>query len=214
MHDDLSKQYLKAMGVTIWEPRELDSAETTADGVPLQPTAQPPVPSPAQQPITETATTAQSPVKPSLPVAVSSATQDYLSALGNTPVSLTQTRQGDLLLVLEPPLLSAEDTSLLTAMLKAINYDISQQSLACMDLTATETLSAVLPMIKPKLVIIMAVHNGNAALLDNHRAGVHRAEWSTVPLAITIHPKELIADAANKRPAWEDLKQVKAHLDA
>ncbi len=202
-----SKQYLKAMGITVWEPRGQQPAQQVPQPVP-QPVAHEVAPQTSVTPLISEAATS----KGGLPVACSTDTNAYLNALAETPVMLSQSQPGDLLLVVEPPALTGEGTALLSAMLKAIQYDITTQSIATLDASSAQTLSTVVRQTGPKMVIVMVCHRGNSASLHTHRAALHQPGWADVPVAITIHPHELLADPANKRPAWEDLKRVKARL--
>ena len=195
-----SKQYLKAMGITVWEPRGQQPEPAAVAPATAAVPAQPAELSPAQSGAT---------VIPACGTPV----KTYVNALAETPVVLTGASQGSLLLVIEPPALTGEATALLTAMLGAIQCDLAAQSIATISSAATQSLSSAVQQTAPQIIIVMAAHHGNAGSLDNHRAALHQPQWASCPVAITIHPHELLADPANKRPAWEDLKRVKARLD-
>ena len=199
MQSPRSIQYLRAMGITVWEPRSRQSASLPETGGFAATTV-------SAQP---TESVGNATVMPACGTPVAT----YLSVLADTPVVLAGHGRGDLLLVIEPPALSGEATGLLTAMLGAIQCDIASQSIATISAAATQTLSSAVQQTAPQIMVVMAAHHGNAGSLDNHRAEVHQPPWSPCPVVITMHPHELLADPTNKRPAWEDLKRVKARLD-
>ena len=140
---------------------------------------------------------------------------DIGERLKNTAVNLTNTASGRMLLVLEhEPTAAALD--LLSAMLKAIDTEIQNQSLAIMtESTKADSLTTVAGSVQPALVVVMASlpDGASAAGLAVHRQTHYSYPWLPAPLAITLHPQALLDDKNAKRPAWEDLKRVKAFLD-
>ncbi len=53
---------------------------------------------------------------------------------------------------------------------------------------------------------------GTTQGIGSLRGTVHR--WRGIPLVATYHPSAVLRDANLKRPVWEDLKRLKALLDA
>lgn len=203
MQPDLQKQYLKAMGITCWEPRhgsshrsgETSSGATAASGSgPVQVAAD------------------QAVVAAALPQACQTPVTAYLGNLIDAPVTIAQQGSGELLLVLEPPALQPAGYELLTAMLNAIDIDIAQQCIVQLTPEGEQSLASVTAQASPAMLVIMAGLGGALSSLNKHRASLHRAGWFGGALAVTIHPQELIIDPSHKRPAWEDLKRVKATL--
>ena len=183
-----SHQYLKAMGITAWASRDAEVAVAS----------DPP-------------TSVQS--KAMLPVACDLSAGDYISALCSAPIELVQFGAGRLLLITEPPVLVGDDNQLLVKMLGAIGLDFAAQNIARLSEGGATNTTSLVEKLQPDLLLVMAVCRGSATLLDPHRADHHVLPGTTVSLAITLHPTELTQQAELKRPAWEDLKRVKAVLD-
>lgn len=178
--------YLKAMGITAWVPRDADKDSTGSVAAPEA--ATPPIVSQLSLPI-------------------------YLNLLAETACEPVQTSGGDLLLVIEPPSLNTHDMELLGKMLGAIQLELASQSIVTLSADGSVSVRELLLHCQPKMVLVMAGCGGNAAIIDSHRQRHHKPEWCQASLAITHHPAELISLPELKRPAWEDLKRVKAALD-
>lgn len=234
MPTDLSRRYLKAMGIESWQHRQsrpLDARPLAETAVASERLAV------AQSAVaietSETASTAQTPANQraavTAPSTIAACRADNLDTLlANAPVNLTATGeqrgQGSLLLVLEQALSDA-GAELLTAMLKAINIDRATLPVATMIRTTdaneaasanAEPLTAVCERFRPAVVVVMAGLDDSARLndLDTHRAAPHRFGWLNAQVVVTLHPQVLLDNPNGKRPAWEDLKRVKALLDA
>lgn len=193
---DVNRQYLHAMGIESWELRAGDS---DIDVI-------------SQQPASVAA------AKPLAQAGV----DGYLQSLAESPVTMTNSVQNSILVLLEAPVLSVPGAELLTSMFKAINVDLSLQSLgylaevdnpASQSVAPASTLSAVAGAIQPAMIMVMINLQTDIDALAAHRASLHSVGWASAPVAITLHPHELLEDPANKRHAWEDLKQVKAALN-
>lgn len=187
-------QYLKVMGITAWTPRSQADAAAPAESV------------------AHSVAPAQSPAA-AVPVAHQMAVSAYLQQLGDTPATPLHGTGGRLLLVIEPPALTAADTELLTKMLAAINLDAGAQELACLSTDGPLTLRELVARQQPEMVLVMVGCGGNAASIDQHRAQHAQPEWCGCRVALSHHPCDLNAQANLKRPAWEDLKRIKAVLD-
>ena len=140
---------------------------------------------------------------------------DIGERLKNTRVKLSNTAAGRMLLVLEHILTPAAQ-DLLSAMLKAIDIEIHSQPLAIVtDSPEADSLAAVTASVQPAIVVVMALLPDGASVseLAVHRQAHQSYPWFPGPVAITLHPQALLDDKNAKRPAWEDLKQVKAFLD-
>lgn len=194
-----AQQYLKAMGITAWAPRHGgdNAAITTASDLPPLPQ----VPSSEKtQPVAS-------------PVAHLTAPAQYLGQLGNALVTPVRANGGGLLLITEPPVLTPADTALLSKMLAAINLDLASQGLAGLSAEGAVSVRDLVQQLQPQMLLTMVLSGNNAAGIDAHRAQHHQPDWCSCAVAITHHPLDLNRQAELKRPAWEDLKRVKAVLD-
>lgn len=229
MPTDLSRQYLRAMGIESWQHRQSQPlVENAVDSEPLV-SAETAVTldGSATSETTSAAPTTSALTAPALTAIAACRVGNLDSLLANAMVNVMATDerqgQGSLLLVLERALSDAA-AELLTAMLKAINIDRSLLPVATMhhaaDVNATsetaESLAAVCERISPAVVVVMAELEDSARLndLDTHRASLLRFGWLNAQVAVTLHPQVLLDNPNGKRPAWEDLKRVKALLDA
>jgi len=243
---NVSRQYLKAMGIDCWVPRKdnVDNHSSGADasgqgnaatdlrGQPENPA--PPGHGPAASGNERSINVARQtpePVAPAMadlppwvrdqqPIAQCppSALDTLLAECRVVVADQVATSADDarpMLLVLERDLTSpAED--LLAAMLKAIKVDrLSQYAATVSQTAAAKALADVCGQLHPSLVLVMATVSDSTALseLEFHRSELHRFGWLDVPVAITLHPQVLLENPQGKRPAWEDLKRVKAFLD-
>lgn len=123
---------------------------------------------------------------------------------------------GDMLLVLDRELTTPSE-ELLVAMLKAIGIDRHSQPTAILSWSANggESMNDVCVRVKPAIVLVMAMLTDSRVLaeLDTHRQQLFRFPWLSAPVVVTLHPQALLENPDGKRPAWEDLKKVKAILD-
>ncbi|MBD3242597.1 MAG: uracil-DNA glycosylase, partial [Chitinivibrionales bacterium] len=71
-------------------------------------------------------------------------------------------------------------------------------------------------IIQPKCLLLLG-RTAAGAVLDRHEAlGKLRREehvYRGIPAFVTYHPAALLRNAEYKRPAWEDLKRLKAKLE-
>lgn len=206
-------QYLQAMGINSWVCRDAQPVEHPVhSGETNGPPAE------------TTAPAAVAPVEIPEQRAQSIATwagSDLEELTGSQRVTLDRVvESGKLLLVVERTLTLPEE-DLLSAMLKAIHVDRLAQSIATVvqttgtQLPGTESMSELCARLTPSIVVVMATlsDSQNVSELDDHRKALHQFAWLNVPVAITLHPQVLLDNPQGKRPAWEDLKRVKAFLD-
>ena len=141
--------------------------------------------------------------------------ESFLQSFSDKPVLTVRVANARLLLLLEAPKLEAAGQELLKSMLKAIEFDFDEQCLGYFEPleTATGNVRSFVGNVQPAVIIVMANFIQSADELARYRAGLHRLPWINAPVAVTMHPNALIRDSALKRPAWEDLKRVKALLD-
>ncbi len=72
-------------------------------------------------------------------------------------------------------------------------------------------------LLEPRIVLCVGRVAAQALLGTGEGIGRLRGrflEWEGIPLLATYHPSALLRDESLKRPAWEDLKALKAFLDA
>jgi len=178
-------QYLKAMGITSWVAR--DSA------------------APA---VSESASESRD-----LPLANAHAVSDYLEQLADVRVAKLQQGAGSVLLLVEPPLLTEADKSLLAKMLAAIGLELESQSIASLTVAGEITVPELISVQQPDIVLLMVGSGDAPAAIEPYRVSHQVPPWSKAAIATTYHPADLIRYPALKRPAWEDLKRVKVVLD-
>lgn len=183
---DVARQYLKAMGIESWESRSVEVAVAqSSDSTPA---------------------TAQ----------WQGATQydpgSFVSHLAQATVAESTLSPTQILVVLEAPALESESQTLLASMLKAINVDLAQQTVVNLQSAGSETVESVAGTVKPKIILLMAQLQNDLSELAVLRDGPFKAPWTTASIALTLHPAVLLNQPDLKRPAWEDLKRVKAVL--
>ena len=75
-------------------------------------------------------------------------------------------------------------------------------------------------MLKPKFILCVGNVSARALLKTNERVGHLRGKFTdyaagdlTIPLFVTYHPSALLHSDTYKRPAWEDLKLLRAKIE-
>jgi len=110
-------------------------------------------------------------------------------------------------------MLSDACTALLESMFKAIELNNSQWRHAG-SAAPTETgisLSAI-GASALKAVVLMLQTGGNTNGLAQLRTMKHQVAGLEAPVMVTFHPQDLLDNPDAKRPAWEDLKQLRRWL--
>ncbi len=190
------RQYLKAMGIDLWERRDLEV--TTA---------------PVNQAPTETLepTSRATAVTNKTPAACSPA--ELTALLPGLHIAVGQMRQGvELLVVTESPEPAGESIKLLGSMFGAIKIDAAGRMQATVSDASSNTLQTVALKVKPKAIVLMLGSNGNINALDQLRGQQHQLPSLNSFAIVTFHPQDLIDNAEVKRPAWEDLKLLRQWL--
>ena len=136
------------------------------------------------------------------------------AALGKLCVTTnSQVQSAELLVVTEDSTLSDACLELLGSMLKAIELNDSQWLHAGIVQTSTgvslNTLGESIPL---KAVVLMLLTGGNTNALGQLRMVRHQVPGFQPPVMVTFHPQELLDNTDAKRPAWEDLKQLRKWL--
>jgi len=192
MQADLDRQYLKAMGIDLWVARDSAEPSTVVPGLAVTP-------------------------KTDLPVRQWSAAQ-LQQSIAHIAVEKTVASQADLLVVTEGAGLSEECAVLLGSMFKAIKIDPVQwlhvgtatgqlgdgQSVKA----DSESLDALVDKVNPKAIVLM-IRSAGINTLDALRGGQHKSPTMAPLIAVTFHPQDLLDNPDTKRPAWEDLKQLR-----
>lgn len=78
-------------------------------------------------------------------------------------------------------------------------------------------LEAQIHILKPKMILCMGRVSGHKLLgIETPMAEMHGKLYSynDIPLMVTYHPSALLRNEDLKRPAWEDLKSFRKHLDS
>ena len=184
---DVARQYLKAMGIESWESRS------------------------ASAPVSHAVNTAAP--QHSWQGATQYSPDSFVSSLAVAAVDDANVSPAQLLVVLESPVLSTESQTLLASMLKAINIDLSSQAVVNLTSEGTESVQAIAGRVNPQMILCMARFQKDLAELALLRDRLHRGSWTQALVALTLHPALLLTQPDLKRPAWEDLKRVRAALD-
>ena len=184
---EVARQYLKAMGIESWESRSAAVTES-ASSVAVQRAAR-------------------------WQGATQYSVESFVTHLAEAPIVESNQTTAQVLVVLEAPALQPESQALLASMLKAINIDLAQQAVVNLHAGGAETVQSVASSLNPRMILLMARIQSDLSELAILRNGIHRAQWTTAPIALTLHPGLLLSQPDLKRPAWEDLKRVKAVLD-
>jgi DNA polymerase len=77
-------------------------------------------------------------------------------------------------------------------------------------------LQAQLAILKPKVIVTLGKPAAHCLLKNKRPISRLRGQWfeyQGIPLMPTFHPAYLLRDESQKRPVWEDLKQVMAKLE-
>ncbi len=203
------QQYLKAMGITAWLPRDAESPQQQAV------VATAPAPSliaPAESAQLQTATPSAT-TQLEMANAAQLAPGAYTDHLADATVDVLAARADDLLLVIESPALTSADNELLGKMLAAIGLDLNAQGIAYQSTPGTGSVGTVARELAPKVIVAMVGCQGDASRIAPHRAQYYQPVWTNALVVVTHHPADLNSQPDLKRPAWEDLKRVKSLLD-
>ncbi len=136
---------------------------------------------------------------------------DALSGLSVATNSSAQNAR--LLVVTEQFNLSDACLKLLGSMFNAIELTESHWLHAGVAQNNTGTsLNALVESIPIKAVVLMLQTGGNANALGQLRNQRHQVPGIQAPVMVTFHPQDLLDNPEAKRPAWEDLKQLRQWL--
>ena len=197
----IDRQYLKAMGIDLWVGR---------DSV-LEPTAAAPsLAIPSKTPDTSPAKAAKhSPLR----LADLSASE-FVTAVANLTLSATEpSRPAQLLVVTEGSNLSADCTKLLESMFNAIEFDRAQWLHAGISQSKDAVpIKQLAHAVTPKALVIMLKTGGIATALQSVRGVQHGTPSLPGFMVASFHPQDLLDNPETKRPAWEDLKQLRQWL--
>lgn len=186
---NVDRQYLKAMGIDLWVERDAEELSVPA--------------------VSNDAVTSDSAV----PVRQWSADQ-LQQSLALLQVESCASNQAELLVVTEGSAFSDSCAELLGTMLNAIKIDASQWVRAGTMAAANQSmpLASAVNTVNPKAVVLMARSDGAAHALDALRGVQHQLQGITPFVVTTFHPQDLLDNPEIKRPAWEDLKQLRQWL--
>ena len=194
----IDQQYLKAMNIDLWVAR--DTPVAAADVVTT---------SAAELPNTETQTDVVGEAAlAQLPAVQLGAALSSMRLAASSPV-----QSAELLVVTEDSVLSDACFKLLTTMLKAIELKDSQWLHAGIaQAEAGSSLNELGKSMPIKAIVLMLQTGGNADALGQLRNVQHRVPGFNTPAMVTFHPQDLLDNPDAKRPAWEDLKQLRKWL--
>ena len=123
----------------------------------------------------------------------------------------------ELLVLTEDVTLSDECSNLLGSMFKAIKLESSQWLHAGVSAAdGAELISQVESSVQPKATVIMLKANEQSHdpvnAMRQLRGVQHKARSLQSFVVVTFHPQDLLDNPDLKRPAWEDLKQLRRWL--
>ncbi len=212
----IDRQYLKAMGIDLWVDRNsvMASAETTpAVNASFVSTT-------VSQPASATGSKAAHKQLADL------SARELATSVADLEVNCSEAvRPAQLLVITEGSSLSAECMKLLESMFKAIEFDRSQWLHAGISDVRSEAgseaisragdaipLSQLHPTVRPKALVVMINAGGNPTALQSVRGLQHKVKALNGFMVTSFHPQDLLDNPETKRPAWEDLKQLRQWL--
>ena len=202
----VDQQYLKAMGIDLWIER--DAVVVAPDSVAVAAATQSAANAVQQVAIDQHA----------LKSLASGSAAEFVSAIDVLKiVSDHKLRAAELLVLTEEATLSEECRALLGSMFKAIELDESQWlhagiSTGSVADTMADTMTNVEKSVSPGAVLVMLKPGSDTNDLSQLRGLQHRPASLQTIVAVTFHPQDLINNPQLKRPAWEDLKQLRQWL--
>jgi uracil-DNA glycosylase family 4 len=230
MHIDeaLRRQYLDAMGITLWERRTAPAARADV-----------PVPAPVVEPPPPVVPSGADTDWSSLEASVRACPKCALHSTRTQTVFGVGNRQAEWLFVGEAP--GADEDrqgepfvgragQLLNAMLAALGLKREQVYIANVlkcrppnnrDPQPNEVeqcepyLIRQIELIRPKLIVALGRHAAHSLLktdLALARLRGQRLSYQNIPLVVTYHPAYLLRTPSDKRKAWEDLRRARALL--
>lgn len=180
---DIDRQYLKAMEIDLWLTRDADELPSGDTHAAVANTA--------------------------LPIRQWSAEQ-LQQSLGQLQVDSGADGQFELLVVTEGAAASDKCTELMCSMFSAIKVAANQWTQAGTAEGGSQSLASLINTVNPQAVVLMIRSEGNS--LDALRGMQHRLQGVTPFVITTFHPQDLLDNPEIKRPAWEDLKQLRQWL--
>lgn len=201
----IDRQYLKAMGIDLWVDRNsvMDSPEIT----------------PAVYPSSVSTTVSQPTDSKAIHKQLAELSAHELAAsVAELEVNCCEpARPAELLVVTEGSSLSAECTKLLESMFKAIDFDRTQWLHAGISDISSEVgnampLGQLCSTVSPKALVMMINTGGTATALQSVRGVQHKVSALNGFMVASFHPQDLLDNPETKRPAWEDLKQLRQWL--
>ena len=133
-------------------------------------------------------------------------------------------RSAELLVVTEGSGLTEAGRKLLESMFKAIELDTTQwfqaaisnpsdkEAVKADDSANRGTVSEIEKAVNPKALVVLLQTGGSASALDALRNFQHRPRMLQSFVVVSFHPQDLLDNPDAKRPAWEDLKQLRQWL--
>lgn len=229
--DNLRRQYLDTMGITVWERRALSAA-------PAAPVAKAPLQKPAASSAASIPRLAEAGTEwTALEEAVRSCTKCALHGTRTQTVFGVGNRRAQWMFVGEAP--GAEEDrqgepfvgaagKLLNAMLAALGLTREQVYIANVlkcrppnnrDPQANEVeqcephLIRQIELIQPKLIVALGRHAAHSLLKTDQALARLRGQslrYQNIPLVVTYHPAYLLRTPSDKRKAWEDLRRARS----
>lgn len=198
----LASEYLAAMGIESWELRSATAAAVSVPGA-----------SPAGVLPGDIA-----PDNASALAGYQLGANQLASWLSDSSVEIADTKLDSppVLVIAESPAMQPTELDLLRSMLGAIKISaaeqcVSQTSDSDTDLNGRDLIEQLCPLIV--LLLIRLPVSEDPTVIDVLRNDLQTVSWTRIPVAVSLHPADILANEQLKRPAWEDLKRLKSFLD-
>ena len=201
----VDRQYLRAMGIDLW----VDKKSTLHASVPTSPAV---------------STSVSSDSGTAKALAQMSVTE-FTAAVDDLMLTCSEPlRSAELLVVTEGSGLTEAGRKLLESMFKAIELDTTQwfqaaisnpsdkEAVKADDSANRGTVSEIEKAVNPKALVVLLQTGGSASALDALRNFQHRPRMLQSFVVVSFHPQDLLDNPDAKRPAWEDLKQLRQWL--
>ncbi len=211
----IDRQYLKAMGIDLWTSRENgqqgpQSTMSSTTSSTMLPTELPPEASTGPPVGSDSIVKTNRSVRP----LVEFSTSEITAAISSFRINCDEPiRNAECLVLTEDPELNDQSRSLLGSMFKAIELDASGWLQANLQQTGDgQSLVDFAQGVNPGAVVLMLNSGGGDSALDHLRGlqlRVPEVPWFAVA---SYHPQNLLDNPSTKRPAWEDLKQLRQWL--
>ena len=150
---------------------------------------------------------------------------EFVAAIDDLMITCREpVRSAELLVVTEGSGLTEGCRKLLDSMFKAIKLDskqwfqaeifnpLSETAANLNDTVNSSHISEIEKSVDPKALVFLLRTSGSKTALDDLRSLQHQSRALQSFVVVSFHPQDLLDNPDAKRPAWEDLKQLRQWL--